>query len=274
MWEGSHMWFGLFALVAPSALAETFDYVELKPTPIPEARIVNRYGDYFDDVLMRRFGRSAMSGESNIGGGDAQNLLGSAAAEAAADWSVWVLRRVPMPTVRFSLPRLKKSRASIAAADGEPGLGGRIAEVAVRPDAVMPVPPRQTTPWEPSLRMAVLPRVTSTPEGGQGVDAVVQATATGLGPSAWRLSSNPITKTWSVWLKQDLTPSVALVASTDSTRKKPDPAGFGGGALFKIPGGNLRIYTRYEHGLPKVEREREHLVAVNLSVAPSKKKHR
>jgi len=264
------MWLTLLALLAPSASAETIEYVDLRAQPIPEAAVVDHYADLFDHNLARRFGRTTMKANPGVGG-DPRNLLGTAAAEAAGDWSVWVLRKMPTPALNVPMPQFKKSARS------------RDQSVAREPSPDRVEAERNAVPSrlalargpQPRLNFAVTPRLTP-PDAENTIETVVQATATGIGPSAWRLSSKPLAKTWSVWMKQDVSRGFALVATADSTAKKPKPAGFSGGTLLRVPGESWRVFARYAHKMPMPKKgmEREHRVALTVSVAPERRKRR
>jgi len=274
------MWLAGFALLTSVALADRVEFVALEPQAIPEAVLLDRYADLFDSGLRRRLSRER-SGSIGIRSEAQAEILGGAAAQAAGDWSIWVLRNVPTPA--FDLPDLRVRRRARPAttpegpmASGEKREGATPSEVSSEGVSTRTVTPRVVEARRaPSMRLAVAPRW-----GGQGdgesMSAVVQASVTGLGPSAWRLSSKPLSKTWSVWMRQDVARGLSLVATADSASKKPKPAGVGGGAVVHLPSESIRIFARYGHRLARNEQAAEHRAAVSCSWTPTDRarKHR
>ena len=223
------MWLSLVLLFAPHASADRFEYVTPKPYTVPEAVLFERYADLFDDGLRRRFQHSTLSGTSKMSGDAQGELLGSAAAQAATDWSVWILRRVPAPAISLPVPTRRRSTRSATPTDGLPKSGhgkGSAAADDRETRSRVEMSPAPVDRRQPNLNLALTPRW-DTEDPDQPVDAVVQATASGLGPSAWRVASKPLDKTWSIWMRQDLARGFSVVASADSTSKKPKPASLG-----------------------------------------------
>jgi len=262
------MWMTMALLFAPAAFAERFEYVPIELHAGPESILLDRYADLLDDDLRRRFQRRLSAGGSEATGRAQGELLGSAAAQAATDWSVWVLRSVPTPALSLPLPQrrttLRRQQAtSTHSRDVEP------LEGEPRPPRRLHVEPER--PPAPALSLAVTPRWT--PDASdRPVEAVVQATARHLGPSAWRVSSKPLAKTWSVWMRQDLSARVAMIASAESTPRKPELANVGSGLMFRVPASPVRLATRYAHHLPRGDRLTEHRVMLNGSIIPARRK--
>ncbi len=272
---GMLMWLSLLVLVAPALADQIDDYRELERHAPTEALVVERYANLLDAELVRRLGRRTLAANPDENG--ARNLLSGAAGEAAVDWSVWVLRRVPTPSLDLPLPsfhRKSKARRPVQhdpVATAQPPEGSEIGETPRQHPAARHVPsPAKRV--EPTFDLALSPSLPR--EGSEDkVDAVVRATA-GLGPASVRLASKPLSQTWSLWLRQDLAHGISVVAAADSAAKKSKPAGFSGGTLLRIPGEQWRLFARYAHKLPRKEQAREHVVALRVSVVPERKKRK
>jgi hypothetical protein len=268
------MWLSGFVLLTSLAVADRVEFVSLEPKAIPEAVLLDRYADLFDDGLRRRLGRER-SRSVGISAEAQAEILGGAAAQAAGDWSMWVLKSVPTPV--FQLPDLRARRRA------RPEPTRRLADrsAGVKPEGVAPMGASEdgstrvaTVPRIVEDRRAPIVRVALTPlwdtEGdSESVSAVVQASATGLGPSAWRLSSKPLSKTWSAWMRQDIVRGLSVVATADSASRKPKPAGVGGGAVLHLPSESLRIFARYGHRFARNDRLAEHQAAISCAWTPA-----
>ncbi|NCG19456.1 MAG: hypothetical protein GWP91_10645 [Rhodobacterales bacterium] len=256
------MWFSLLLLCLP-ALANGDTFVKPQRTAPVEQQAIDRYVSLFDSVLVRKLGRKTLQNPTDLQLEDPGDFLGGAAGEAAMDWSFWAVRRLPTPTL--SLPRLQRQttpKTPAQAVQAEP----RDPNVEVTHRTSRSVSSKRRPA---SLNLGLSPRL---PAAGsdQPIDATVLANGRGLGLSAWRLSSQPIARSWSVWMRRDLSRGLSLVASADSAPKQPELGGLSGGAILKVPGNSWRVYVHYDHAPSRKLTETEHKMALTLSMSHAK----
>ncbi len=264
------MWSYLLILLA-SAHANGDPYA--KPEPVAPVRsvAVEQYLQRFDRVLHRRLGRRTLRSGGPLSVDNPGDLLGSAAGEAAVDWSMWALRNAHGPSLAVvHLGGRPGSRSAVDAADGFPVQRASTTETPTnRTVHAHRAPVPRTTP--PSFDLALSPKIPAA-DSEQPLDAVVQARASGVGVSSWRLSTQPLSKTWSIWMRQQVVRGVSLVAAADSAPKRPEVAGLSGGALVRAPQAPWRVYARYAHAPQRNARATEHEVALTLSIAPTRRR--